>query len=63
MIDVGVNIASDTDPMPYFTAPEALLDKLDAVVLTHAHLDHTDAPCAVQVRISWPRVLHASRAI
>ena len=31
----------DTDPMPYFTAPEALpLDKLDAVVLTHAHLDH-----------------------
>ena len=24
MIDVGVNIASDTDPMPYFTAPEAL---------------------------------------
>ena len=41
MIDVGVNIASDTDPMPYFTAPEALpLEKLDAVVLTHAHLDH-----------------------
>ena len=41
MIDVGVNIASDTDPMPYFTAPEALpLEKLDAVILTHAHLDH-----------------------
>ena len=41
MIDVGVNIASDTDPMPFFNAPEALpLDKLDAVVLTHSHLDH-----------------------
>ena len=41
MVDVGVNIASDTDPMPYFNAPEALpLEKLDAVVLTHAHLDH-----------------------
>jgi KH/beta-lactamase-domain protein len=41
MIDVGVNIASDTDPMPYFNAPEALpLEKLDAVILTHAHLDH-----------------------
>jgi KH/beta-lactamase-domain protein len=41
MIDVGVNIASDNDPMPYFTAPEALpLEKLDAVILTHAHLDH-----------------------
>ena len=41
MIDVGVNIASDTDPMPYFTAPEALpMEKMDAVILTHAHLDH-----------------------
>ncbi|MBT61573.1 MAG: beta-CASP ribonuclease aCPSF1 [Euryarchaeota archaeon] len=41
MIDVGVNVANDSDPMPYFTAPEALpIDKLDAVVLTHAHLDH-----------------------
>ncbi len=41
MIDVGVNVANDLEPMPYFTAPEALpIDKLDAVVLTHAHLDH-----------------------
>ena len=41
MIDVGVNIANDSDPMPYFTAPEALpMEKMDAVILTHAHLDH-----------------------
>ena len=41
MIDVGVNIASDTDPMPFFNAPEALpLEKLDAIILTHSHLDH-----------------------
>ena len=41
MIDVGVNVANDSDPMPFFNAPEALpIDKLDAVILTHAHLDH-----------------------
>ena len=41
MIDVGVNIASVTDPMPFFTAPEAMpLEKIDAVILTHSHLDH-----------------------
>jgi KH/beta-lactamase-domain protein len=41
MIDVGVNVANDNDPMPFFNAPEALpVDKLDAVILTHAHLDH-----------------------
>ncbi len=41
MIDVGVNVANDLDPMPFFNAPEALpIDKLDAVILTHAHLDH-----------------------
>jgi len=41
MIDVGVNVANDQDPMPFFNAPEALpIEKIDAVILTHAHLDH-----------------------
>ena len=60
MIDVGVNIASDTDPMPFFTAPEALpLEKLDAVVLTHSHLDHAGhAAGTIQVWLSV-RLLHS----
>ena len=34
IIDVGVNIASSTDPLPYFNAPEALpLEKLDGIEL------------------------------
>tara|TARA_Y100001980_G_C14556862_1_gene351624 strand:+ start:25717 stop:27621 length:1905 start_codon:yes stop_codon:yes gene_type:complete len=41
MIDVGANIADTANHLPFFNAPEALpLEKIDAVVLTHAHLDH-----------------------
>ncbi len=39
MIDCGLDPGSDRTP--YFSAPELLpLDSLDAVVITHAHLDH-----------------------
>ncbi|MCI4320387.1 MAG: beta-CASP ribonuclease aCPSF1 [Thermoplasmata archaeon] len=39
LIDTGIDPGSDRTP--YFNAPELLpLDSLDAVVVTHAHLDH-----------------------
>ncbi len=42
MLDCGVNIAcQDTDrAFPYLNMPEFQIDQLDAVVLSHAHLDH-----------------------
>ncbi len=39
LVDCGIHPSSDATP--YFNAPELLpLDSLDAVVVTHAHLDH-----------------------
>jgi len=41
MVDCGVNVGSEEDGSPYLNIPEALpLEKLDSVVITHAHLDH-----------------------
>ncbi len=41
MIDCGVNVGSDDNMTPYLYVPEMQPFKdLDAVVLTHAHLDH-----------------------
>jgi len=41
MIDCGVNVASDDNMTPYLYVPEAFpINQIDAVVLTHAHLDH-----------------------
>lgn len=42
LIDVGVNVGSPDNPSPYISAPEALpLEDLDAIIITHAHLDHS----------------------
>ncbi|MEM3723011.1 MAG: beta-CASP ribonuclease aCPSF1 [Candidatus Hadarchaeales archaeon] len=40
MIDCGVNVASEDRAYPYLDVPEAELENLDGVILTHAHLDH-----------------------
>ncbi|MCI0497209.1 MAG: beta-CASP ribonuclease aCPSF1 [Thermoplasmata archaeon] len=41
LIDLGLNVSSDENASPYLNAPELMpLDSIDAVVLTHAHLDH-----------------------
>ncbi|MBS3164195.1 beta-CASP ribonuclease aCPSF1 [Candidatus Woesearchaeota archaeon] len=41
LLDCGVNVAAqDSEGYPYLDAPEFDLKELDAVVLSHAHLDH-----------------------
>lgn len=40
MLDCGVNVASETYAYPYLEAPEFNIKDLDAVIITHAHLDH-----------------------
>ena len=43
LIDCGVNVAAQTDDeaYPFLDAPEFDIKQLDAVVLSHAHVDHT----------------------
>jgi hypothetical protein len=41
LIDCGVNVGSSENGTPYLYIPEASpIDQIDAVVITHAHLDH-----------------------
>jgi hypothetical protein len=43
MLDCGVNVAGSDDKSsyPYLNVPEFVLDDLDAVIISHAHLDHS----------------------
>lgn len=42
LLDCGVNVAADeANSYPILDAPEFSLEKLDAVILTHPHLDHS----------------------
>ena len=42
LIDCGFNPGNDKEPSPFLSAPEVTpLEGIDAVVLTHAHLDHS----------------------
>jgi uncharacterized protein len=40
LLDCGVDVASQDSPYPYLESPEFNIDQLDAVVISHAHLDH-----------------------
>ncbi|QQG38800.1 MAG: MBL fold metallo-hydrolase [Candidatus Woesearchaeota archaeon] len=42
LLDCGVNIAApDKHAYPYLDAPEFKIEELDAVIITHQHLDHS----------------------
>jgi len=42
LMDAGINVAADDkDKFPYFNVPEFNIEQLDAIILTHAHLDHS----------------------
>ena len=40
LLDCGINVADDVKPYPYLEAPEFDINELDAVILSHAHIDH-----------------------
>ncbi|MBW2988883.1 beta-CASP ribonuclease aCPSF1 [Candidatus Woesearchaeota archaeon] len=40
LLDCGVDVASDQDAYPLLEAPEFNLQELDAVIISHSHLDH-----------------------
>ncbi|MEM2141747.1 MAG: beta-CASP ribonuclease aCPSF1 [Candidatus Thorarchaeota archaeon] len=40
LIDLGVNVGSPSRAFPLLDVPEFSIDNLDAVIVTHAHLDH-----------------------
>ena len=40
LLDCGINVADNKAPYPYLEAPEFKIDELDAVIISHAHLDH-----------------------
>ncbi len=40
LLDCGINVADDAKPYPYLEAPEFKIEELDAVILSHAHIDH-----------------------
>ncbi len=41
LLDCGVDIASEENSFPILDVPEFNLSELDAVILTHSHLDHS----------------------
>ncbi len=41
LLDCGISVASFDDPYPYLDAIRFPINELDAVVISHAHLDHT----------------------
>ncbi len=40
LLDCGIDVGNPEDAYPLLDAPEFKIDELDAVIITHAHLDH-----------------------
>ncbi len=41
LVDCGINVAVTEEPFPYLDAIRFPINELDAVIITHAHLDHS----------------------
>jgi KH/beta-lactamase-domain protein len=41
LLDCGIDPANGANPYPYLEAPEFRINELDAVIISHAHLDHS----------------------
>ena len=40
LLDVGLNVGNNNDKFPFFDVPEFSIRDLDAIIISHAHLDH-----------------------
>ncbi|MFX1310356.1 MAG: beta-CASP ribonuclease aCPSF1 [Promethearchaeota archaeon] len=40
LLDVGLNVGNNNEKFPYFDVPEFSIRDLDAIIISHAHLDH-----------------------
>jgi len=41
LMDCGLNVGNSKDLFPYFNLPNFQINQLDAIILSHAHLDHS----------------------
>jgi len=41
LIDCGIDVANDEHAYPFLEAPEFNINELDAVIISHSHLDHS----------------------
>lgn len=41
LLDCGIDVSNDDEAYPYLEAPEFNIKDLDAVILSHAHIDHS----------------------